>query len=73
MMAVGVNAGTNFEAGKPALLFQTRIFALDPSANMGLQYDVTPDGQRFLINVDVSEMNIAPLTVVLNWTAGLKK
>jgi hypothetical protein len=29
--------------------------------------DKTPDGQRFLINVNLSEVTAAPITVVLNW------
>jgi hypothetical protein len=37
------------------------------------QYDVSLDGQRFLINVPVAEGSSSPITLVLNWTAGLKK
>jgi hypothetical protein len=36
------------------------------------QYDVTSDGQRFLLNLEV-ESSALPITVMLNWTAGLKK
>ena len=35
------------------------------------QYEVTRDGQRFLINVPLEEDAPAPITVVLNWQAGL--
>jgi len=35
---------------------------------------VTKDGQRFLVNVTPKKSNgAAPLTVVLNWTAALRK
>jgi len=34
-------------------------------------YDVTPDGKRFVINT-LSQQN-TPLTLVVNWTANLKK
>jgi hypothetical protein len=34
---------------------------------------VTPDSQRFLIVCPVSGSSAAPLTVVVNWTAELKK
>lgn len=34
---------------------------------------LTPDGKRFLITTPVTENRTAPLTVVLNWEAGLKK
>ena len=39
------------------------------------RYDVTPDGQRFLINtmIPATESGTPPITVVLNWQAGLKK
>jgi len=37
------------------------------------RYAVSPDGQRFLINVPVEAQTSAPITVVLNWTADLKK
>jgi Tol biopolymer transport system component len=73
MMAVAIKAGASFEAGTPEPLFQTRIYGLTVSSYYAQQYDVTPDGQRFLMNVDTSDVNAAPLTVVLNWTAGLKK
>jgi len=36
-------------------------------------YAVTADGQRFLINAVVDAEPNAPLTVVTNWTADLKK
>ena len=36
------------------------------------QYDVASDG-RFLMNVPVEEDASAPLTLILNWVAGLKK
>jgi Tol biopolymer transport system component len=73
MMSVAVRAGATFEAGTPAALFQTRTVGLAPSTTYSQQYDVTPDGQRFLLNVDMSEVNAAPLTVVLDWTANLQK
>ena len=38
------------------------------------QYDVTANGQRFLLNLPVDETpDFPPITVVLNWTAGLRK
>jgi hypothetical protein len=35
-------------------------------------YDVTPDGQRFLIN-RIVEQAVQPITLVVNWPALLKK
>ena len=38
------------------------------------QYDVTPDGKRFLINVPTDDATLSSaITVVLNWPAALKK
>jgi hypothetical protein len=48
-------------------------FAEQLLGSISQQYDVTPDGQRFLIDVDMSDVTAAPLTVVLDWTAALQK
>jgi eukaryotic-like serine/threonine-protein kinase len=39
---------------------------------IGLPYDVSRDGQRFLLNQEV-ETGEQPVTLVTNWMAGLKK
>jgi hypothetical protein len=36
-------------------------------------YDVTPDGNRFLVNVIATEETPTPLNLVENWTAEFKK
>jgi hypothetical protein len=36
-------------------------------------YDVTADGKKFLVNVGDTKEGSVPLTLVLNWTAELKK
>jgi serine/threonine protein kinase len=69
LMAAEVMPGSTFEAGAPKALFQTQIKSVD----FGTQYDVSPDSSRFLINTLVDEGKSEPLTVVQNWTAGLKK
>jgi Tol biopolymer transport system component/predicted Ser/Thr protein kinase len=66
MMAVEVKAGAKFEAGLPKPLFDSHF----PS---GLsRFDVSKDG-RFLMPVQLEQSANAPMTVVVNWTAGLKK
>jgi len=55
------------EPGPPIPLFQTRI--VQPRLVL-FQYDVTPDGQRFLINSLPREDTAAPLTLITNWMAG---
>ena len=42
--------------------------------DFGLAKARAPDGQRFLVSVDTSQQTTAtPMTVVLNWPAGLKR
>jgi hypothetical protein len=43
------------------------------SINSGYQYDVYPDGKRFLAIIPTDETTTQPLTLVQNWMAGLKK
>jgi dipeptidyl aminopeptidase/acylaminoacyl peptidase len=71
MMAVAVRtSGPTFEHGAPQALFKTRR-QFDALMFMGINYDVSADGQRFLIATPVGEA--APVSVILNWTAGVKK
>lgn len=56
--------GRDLEAGTPVPLFRTRI--VQPRLVL-FQYDVTRDGQRFLINSLPREDASAPLTVLVNW------
>ena len=70
MMAVQVNSSTQFEAGVPKPLFEARMPANGYEARIG--FDVAKDG-RFLIPKQVEEQGVTPITVVLNWPAGLKK
>ena len=69
LMAVDVTAGSSFEARAPKALFQTQVVRYDAPN----RYDVSADGQRFLVNCPVGEVSQTPITVVLNWTAGLKR
>ncbi len=61
--AGGVHVGT------PRVLFELRVSNLPGPP----YYDVTRDGQRFLINVAGEETTPTPMAVVMNWNAGLKK
>jgi serine/threonine protein kinase len=72
IMAVPVSSGASFESGSPVVLFQTHrrqpISSQDTYA-----YDVSGDGQRFLIATQVEESAAAPLSVILNWADGMAK
>ena len=69
-MAVPVRIGTTFEAGTPAALFRVEARGDQRGSD---DYDVTADGQRFLINTSVAEASLLPLTAVVNWTRDLKR
>ena len=72
MMAVPIKTGASFEAGSPVALFQTHRRA-PVSAQDFFSYDVTADGQRFLVITKVNEANPAPLSILLNWSSELEK
>jgi Tol biopolymer transport system component len=67
LMAVPISAGkSGLVIGAPQPLFGTL------RTGGGFEYDVSADGQRILAVVP-NEKAAEPLSVVLNWTAGLKK
>ena len=70
MMAVDVKGNARIEPGIPKMLFDTKLGFVNPNNN---QYEVTSDGQRFLLLKPLSEATPTPITVVLNWTSLLKK
>jgi hypothetical protein len=45
---------------------------VDPN-EVSRQYDVTSDGQRFLMRQHVADATDAPITVVVNWPKLLEK
>ena len=60
-----------FETGAARPLFAVRP---RPMVTLGdYPYDVSADGQRSLVNTVVEETASAAITLVVNWTAGLKK
>src|SRR5262249_21673206 len=68
LMAVPVSSGPSFGVPKP--VFQTRVVP-GVTANR-THYVASRDGRRFLVNQGVDAAP-NPITVVLNWTAGLNK
>ncbi|MGQ0762503.1 MAG: protein kinase domain-containing protein [Acidobacteriota bacterium] len=70
LMAVDVIVGSSLSIGVPHRLFDFRsgngLITVAP-------YSASADGKRFLLNTLVDESGGAPLTIVLNWTADLKR
>jgi Tol biopolymer transport system component len=58
--------GSELQIGTQQTLFNANATAV------GVDYDVSADGKRFLVNTNAYEAP-APLHLVLNWTAELKK
>ena len=72
MMAAPVSTGANFDVGTPVRLFQAT--PRQPVAVFDLfAYDVSRDGQRFLIITQVKQAETSPMSIVLNWPAKLNK
>ena len=63
-------SGSEFEFAAPKSLFKTRMLGWFGNAH---EYDVSPDGQNFLIGTLLGDTKAAPPTVILNWTAKLQK
>jgi hypothetical protein len=78
-MAVAVKAGVlpgpgskpSFEPTTPQPLFETHLVARGWGSVF--QYDVSSDGKRFLLGTEPGMSPHPPLSVVVNWDAGLKK
>jgi serine/threonine protein kinase/Tol biopolymer transport system component len=64
MMSVEVQTSPSFQAGNPQPLFEVRI----PNISFG-QYDVSSDGERFLMNLPAADQQTTPITLVTNWSA----
>jgi Tol biopolymer transport system component/predicted Ser/Thr protein kinase len=67
LMAVPVDADSKFHAGAPVVLFPVH------NSGGGANYDVSPDGQRFLVNSPASDLASPPLDLFVRWTALLPK
>jgi len=63
LLSVATQLGGGFAAGSPSVLFT----ATPPPGD----FDVSPDGRRFLFQEGVAQD--VPLTVVVNWTAEARK
>ncbi len=71
MMAVPVMTQP-FSAGRPAMLFEGDYLA-SPFPQTGVTYDVTRDGQRFLMVKDIEQASATQINVVVNWFEELKR
>ena len=72
LMAAAVNgAGADFDVNGA-----TPLFELHPGTGggfLGYPYDVSADGKHFLVKTIVEATALPPITLVVNWAAGLHK
>ena len=68
LVTVPVSTDNTFRAGMPETLFEAELF---PFVGRN-RYLVTDDGQRFLMLSPVGGESVRPISVVLNWHAGLE-
>jgi serine/threonine-protein kinase len=71
LMAVPITTSPTFSAGTPRVLFEGAFRIDGPFRG----YDVTPDGQRFLMvqEVPVPPARVSQMVLVQNWTEELKR
>jgi hypothetical protein len=70
LMSVPTTMGSSFEAGKPSTLFEMKVRDL---LFRHKRYEVTPDGQRFVVDELTGRGGPSLLTVVVNWPTLLSK
>ncbi len=68
LVTVPVSIGSTFRAGLPETLFDVGLFPVLARS----RYLVTDDGERFLMLSPVAGESVRPISVVLNWDAGLE-
>jgi Tol biopolymer transport system component len=70
LVSVSVKPGAVFEHGPPVPLFDTGMTPYWGAARN--HYDIGSDG-RFLFMVPAADDRTAPFTIVINWSAGLRR
>jgi Tol biopolymer transport system component len=70
IMAVGISTGDNFKAGVPVELFRAQF---QYPGKINGPYDVSADGQTFLINGRLTESDPGEIVVVENWAEEFEK
>ena len=72
MMVVDVATGPAFSASRPRLVFEGRyeVSFLVPGTRF---YDVSPDGQRFLMLKSAAASAPRQIHLVVNWVEELKR
>ena len=70
VMVASVETNPTFSAGRPRVLFEGNYYTSDRASGYRY-YDISPDGQRFLLIKE--ESNQGQINVVLNWFEELQR
>jgi serine/threonine protein kinase len=75
LMAAEVHStASTFEVGAPKVLFRPQILGgLGGGPSIAWRFDVSKNGQRFLINAAGDDKSSTPITITTQWTELLKK
>jgi hypothetical protein len=67
-MSVPVSgSGATLQTGKP-----TPLFRIDPQPGPGEPFDLTADGEHFIVNTAIPSRVPPSLTLLINWPARLR-
>jgi Tol biopolymer transport system component len=64
VMGVPIGLGSRLEVGPPVALFRVASIR---------DYDVSPDGRRFLVDASAEKPFTSPIRVILDWATGLPR
>ena len=70
MMAVDIQAAATFRAGSPRVLFEGQYARVVWEE---ADYDVSPDGQRFLMIKGEAQSPLTALHLIVNWFEELQR
>jgi Tol biopolymer transport system component len=73
IMTVPIQPAQGLKVGLPAPLFSVGDMPMSRDRGRNINYDVRPDGQRFLVSRPAGEPSSSRVTVVLNWLAALDR
>lgn len=74
VMAAAIDTTRQFEAGIPQPLFgNASPVTVSTFFSNGVQYAVSKDGKRFLVNTVRQQPSTTPLTVVVNWLSAVQR
>jgi hypothetical protein len=72
MMVVDVTTEPSFRPDKPRMLFE-KVSMTSYWSDIVTQYDISPDGQRFLMVEPAERVDVTEITLVQNWFEELKR